>query len=80
MSRGEDEKMGKKYPVVPYVTSTLVVYYNTALTCLYPVKVAVEEVLILEVEIRRVRRVKSMLNDDRYDDYMKLGVVADESL
>lgn len=72
--------MGKKYPVVPYVTSMLVVYYSTALTCLYPVKVAVEEVLILEVEIRRVRRVKGMLNDDRYDDYMKLGVVADESL
>lgn len=40
-----------------------------ALTRLYPVKAAVEEVLTLEVEVRGTRRVEGMLTGDRCDEY-----------
>ena len=40
-----------------------------ALTRLYPVKAAVEEVLILKVEVRGTRRVEGMLTGDRCDEY-----------
>lgn len=39
------------------------------LTGLYTVKTAVEEVLILEVDVRGAQRVEGMLTGDRYDEY-----------
>lgn len=53
--------------VIDLVSRDLVEFM--VLTCLYLVKAAVEEVLILEVEVRGTRRVEGMLTGDRCDEY-----------